>query len=401
MTSFDVVVVGNGALGSAVARALGQRDDRLRVAVVGPGARPRSASKAAGAMLGRFGEVTRQLRETEAGREKLALCRRAGELWPSWLASLDEDLPPSDRVPRGSGTFIVAAPGETESLSAIEAELLDHGERYERSERSLFIPNEAFIDATRLLEAYERASRAEIFSLEARRLRIDHGRVSGVELDDGSVLTASLVLLAAGVDTQRLLDPLPIARRIPAIYSGAGTAVVIQPSAPLKFVVRSATRPLGGSLHVVPLAGGRAYLGATNEIRLEPIDRPIAADAEALLLQSAEEIDPAIRGAKVVELRSGNRPVSLDGWPLIGGTSIEGLFIACGTYRDGLFLSPCIAADLASVMIDRARVSSAFVPERAPISIDLPPEIRSLMERDPRALPEIESRLRALREEHG
>ena len=56
-----------------------------------------------------------------------------------------------------------------------------------------------------------------------------------------------------------------------------------------------------------------------------------------------EEINPNLYRSTPVWMRTGNRPVSADGFPLIGQTSWHGLFILSGTYRDGFHQSLVLA----------------------------------------------------------
>jgi glycine oxidase len=78
----DVVVVGNGVLGLSVAVETVARDPALRVAVVGPRARPGAASVAAGAMLDCSAEVTGRTGEHPTSQAKFAPAREAARLWP-------------------------------------------------------------------------------------------------------------------------------------------------------------------------------------------------------------------------------------------------------------------------------------------------------------------------------
>ncbi|MFB6612765.1 hypothetical protein ACFCV9_00830 [Streptomyces sp. NPDC056367] len=50
-------------------------------------------------------------------------------------------------------------------------------------------------------------------------------------------------------------------------------------------------------------------------------------------------------------LHHGNRPLGLDGHPVIGPTTREGLWGAGGTHRDGLHVSPLIATALAQALL--------------------------------------------------
>ena len=65
-----------------------------------------------------------------------------------------------------------------------------------------------------------------------------------------------------------------------------------------------------------------------------------------------------------IEVRAGNRPVSLDSYPVIGWTTCPNLYCLSGTYRDGFFASPAIARHVGCV---RAH-SIAMEPDPAPTS---------------------------------
>jgi hypothetical protein len=68
-------------------------------------------------------------------------------------------------------------------------------------------------------------------------------------------------------------------------------------------------------------------------------------------------------------IRTGNRPVTLDGFPHLGETkSYLGLYILTGTYRDGFLQAPYLAKNAAVEILEHTRVfNEAFVPERLPI----------------------------------
>src|SRR5690606_17565569 len=70
----------------------------------------------------------------------------------------------------------------------------------------------------------------------------------------------------------------------------------------------------------------------------------------------------------------GNRPVSLDTFPIIGRTSLEGLSIVSGTYRDGLLLAPYIGEYLSYLLLGKSipegqyTAFNYFPAERFPIN---------------------------------
>ena len=359
---FDAVVVGNGVLGASAALALARAG--ASVARVGGAARRFAASTAAGAMLGCFAEVTAAHLASPAGRAKIALAVEATARWAPWLASLGMTLP-------ASGTSVVDS---DEALAPIEEAARMHHARFERggvpSARRLHLPDERWVDAPLLLarldEAFVRAG-GVVVDDEVTRVDADE-RVGGVTLASGSVLASPRVLLAAGAKTQPLLDAFPaLARRIPRITAGFGEAVVVETRGVFDGVLRTANRPDGSSLHLVPRGPHTVYVGATNVALASP---RAAADGDdetdALLRRFAACFADVLEVARVVARYAGNRPMSADGTPVAGATSLDGLFVLTGTQRDGLHLSPLLAEAIAATMLGAepdARLRP-FAPER-------------------------------------
>ena len=89
-------------------------------------------------------------------------------------------------------------------------------------------------------------------------------------------------------------------------------------------------------------------------------------ETDALLRRFAACFADVLEVARVVARYAGNRPMSADGAPVAGATSLEGLFVLTGTQRDGLHLSPLLAEAIAATMFgaepdERLR---PFAPER-------------------------------------
>jgi glycine oxidase len=84
-----------------------------------------------------------------------------------------------------------------------------------------------------------------------------------------------------------------------------------------------------------------------------------------LLECAMEQINPALYRSTPIVTRTGNRPVAADGFPLIGATSWDGLFILSGTYRDGFHQSPVLARIMADEILGAAPTwEHGFHPER-------------------------------------
>src|SRR5450756_1586799 len=71
------------------------------------------------------------------------------------------------------------------------------------------------------------------------------------------------------------------------------------------------------------------------------------------LLRDARAVIPAIDEYELIETTTGLRPGSPDNAPLIGRTSMEGLFMATVLYRDGIRLGRVAADAVGSLLLGR------------------------------------------------
>ncbi|WP_017608949.1 peptide chain release factor N(5)-glutamine methyltransferase [Nocardiopsis xinjiangensis] len=392
---FDTIVVGNGALGSSLAVELAERG--ARVALVGRAHRPYAASTAAGAMLGCFGEVTTSLLGNEYGRTKFSLDLAAKDIWPEWLERISTDDSDGRDILTAKGTTVLlntvgTGAIDSDNFEAIRSALEANGEPHEnvdpddvewldpdpnsRPLRALHIPGEHAVDSGRLLHRLTAvAQRLEVSLVDAQATKVlnDGGQAQGVELEDGRVLHAPKVVLASGVGSQELVDSVDgLGECIPRLVSGYGVSALVttddgtQPES----VIRTPNRAFACGLHVVPRSMARVYVGATNIINPRPMADPVMRDLLFLLECSHRQIRRNLWSSSVVDVKVGNRPVSLDGFPLLGETPLTGLWMMTGTYRDGLFLSPLLARDFADRLNGTAAGLDleAFAPERAPLT---------------------------------
>ncbi|BAJ25889.1 MULTISPECIES: FAD-dependent oxidoreductase [Kitasatospora] len=394
--AFDVVVVGNGVLGMSLAVVLLRRG--ARVAVVGDGNRPLAASTASGAMNGCFGEVTATTTATAHGRARLEMDVLAARLWDDWLAGLEEDGGATVRCARGTlvihNTIGMAEIDDT-AMTAIRAALELHGEPFEsvdpteavpwldpqptaRPLAGLFLPREHGVDSGALLKVLHRAVvRLGGVLVPEHAVRVVHGagRAGGIALADGTVLAGDRVVLAAGVGTQALMDSLPpeVSAPVPRLISGFGVSVVLSngpAAAPPDCVVRTPNRSFGCGLHTVPRGPDRVYVGATNTTRPRPGSDPSVRDLAFLLDCAARQLRRDLWFSDITATRVGNRPMTLDGHPLLGETLLPGLWLMTGTFRDGLHTSPLLASRLADRILDGTPPTpemDLFRPTRPPI----------------------------------
>lgn len=364
----DVLVVGDGVLGLTITREVA-RSGRS-VLCVGRGAHtPGTASTAAGAMLGAIGEVTAS--DDPAAEVELAFRVRSADLWRRWLPELIDEL--GATVPHGSGTVMfatlvnhrdrdnlaaarsaaqrVGAP--TESLDPRDVPGLRPARGHEAVE-ALFLPEEGHVDSGALLDGLARSIRAMTHAdlLEATVTGVHAGGHPSVDLSDGQRIEAGVVVLAAGVGCADLLPPEARgggaeAGGVAPLLPGKGVSMVLT-DLPTEFpyVLRTPNRDFACGTHVVPRPDGRLYLGATNRVSSTPgvVGGVTPGELHALLHSGLHELHVGLRTSTVAEVRHGLRPLTLDGAPLLGPTAAEGVWIATGTYRNGILMAPHMAA---------------------------------------------------------
>src|SRR5579862_6276506 len=106
-STYDVIIVGNGIIGTSTAFCLKMHDPLLRVALIGPASRLNGATPAAGAMLGCYGEVTETTLHSHPATVKLEMAIKSTALWPHWIEIINSYLPNSERLSINHGTFVI------------------------------------------------------------------------------------------------------------------------------------------------------------------------------------------------------------------------------------------------------------------------------------------------------
>lgn len=366
----DVVVVGAGVVGAAVARALVRR--RLEVAVVDPGRREERASWAAGGMLSPLGEAD------EPG-PFLDLALRSLALYPSFVAELEPDA--EDPVGfRMCGKVHVARSADEERslrdryawqsaaghpVEWVDGDLLRHRlpELAPSVRSGLLLESDGTVDNRRLGDALRRSARADGCRWVEGRVRgLLHadGRVTGVELTGGERLWTERVVVAAGAwsgHLDGLPTPLPVRPVRGQMIAFAGAAEL------LPRVVESAGAYLiprfdAGSTVAPPLV-----VGATVEEG--GFDRSDDPQAVERLRREAAALLPALAGTAPSATWVGLRPGTPDELPILGADDrIEGLFHATGHYRNGILLAPVTAELLERAICDDGDVPAPFRPGR-------------------------------------
>ena len=187
-------------------------------------------------------------------------------------------------------------------------------------------------------------------------------RAAGVTLADGTVLEADNVVLAAGAWSGSV-PGLPL-HATPTVRPVKGQTLRVRLPGPprLTRVVRGAVK--GFPIYLVPRLDGEIVIGATSEE--VGFDLTPRAGAVYELLRDAQSVFPELGEAELVDVSTGLRPGSPDNAPLIGQSGLDGLVHATGHYRNGILLTPVTADAVAALICDGALPDnlSPFAPSR-------------------------------------
>jgi glycine/D-amino acid oxidase-like deaminating enzyme len=170
-------------------------------------------------------------------------------------------------------------------------------------------------------------------------VNLSDGRVSGVATAKTS-FPAPLVVNCAGAWSSQV-GPYPVPTRP---RKGQMLCVTMPSRNFLRHVVRSP------EVYLIPRSDGRMLIGATVED--VGYDKRVDPATIQRLRQSALNLMPGLREARMLEDWAGLRPGTPDDLPILGATPISGYFVATGHFRDGILLAPITARLMAQVIVD-------------------------------------------------
>jgi glycine oxidase len=347
----DVVVVGGGVIGTAIAwrAALAGLD----VVLVDP-EHGDAASLVAAGMLAPVSESL--FGEGALLRVNLLAVRR----FPSFAAELEEVTGHHVGLRREGTLAIAYDPGDYAALmrltafrrsAGLEAEELDS--RACRKLEPFLAPDvhggvlfagDWSVDNRRYVAALREAmTAAKVRTVRDRVLevRVRDGHARGVRLADGGDIGSDHVVVAAGCWSAMvggLPQPLraavrPVKGQLLRLRHPEGMPLV------LSHTIRATVR--GAEVYLVPRADGEVIVGATQEERGQ--DRTVTAGAVHDLLHDAMSVLPVTSELILAETCGGLRPGTLDNGPVVGGFGVGGLLLATGHYRNGILMSPVTA----------------------------------------------------------
>jgi glycine oxidase len=362
--SADVVVVGGGLIGCSLAAELAGRG--LTTVVV---ERAEPGGEASGAAAGMLSP------QADAAEHSpfFDLALESRELYPDWARQASEETGVDTGyrrtglirvLPAGPQGDSARAPTRWQRARGLRVDELACEElpreiavRLAPDVRSvLFFPDEAVVDprrATRAawLLAERRGVRVET-GTSVRRFMLERGACRGVETDSGTIASRAVVDAAGAWAAFDGSLPVPV----PVVPVRGQIVEIRLGGRPLQTVLSSE------EVYLVPREDGTALIGST----LEHVGfrKEVTAGAIRQLLDAAARLCPEVTSARFVTAWAGLRPGTPDGWPLLGESGVEGLFLATGHFRNGILLAPATARHMADLMTGRP------APELSPFSVD-------------------------------
>ncbi len=356
----DIIVVGAGVIGCAIAHELARRGASVEVVderLAGMGATQASAG------------VLAPFIEADEGSPLLDLAVRSLDVYDEFVERTIAASGIAIRY-RRTGTIDVAMDdselyalqktAETLSARGVPALMLDAANvRAEEPHLGtgavggLLVDAHGFVgasDLTRGLAAAARHAGAQVVE-QSRVRRISRRRGDMIVDTDRGSLTCNAVVLAAGswsgeIAIDGVADRVPVRPVRGQLLSLAWTGT------PLRRVTWSRR------CYMVPWEEGTVLVGATVEEA--GFDERATVAGVRDLLDAACEVTPHAWAASFRGARVGLRPATPDGLPVIGAsTAAPSLMYATGHYRNGVLLAPLTASLVADAMLDK-RVDAAL-----------------------------------------
>lgn len=358
----DVIVIGSGIIGCAVAYELARRGASVDIVderPVGMG-----ATQASAGMLAPY-------HEAREGSPLLPLAIRSLDLYDEFIGRVSTDS--GLRVAyRRTGTLDVAtddvelrrlrAAADVLSRRGVAATLLDadltrHEEPHLAPDVAggLLIETHGFVAALDLARALAVAARHRGAQLlePCRVRRISRSGDDVVVETDHGHLSAGAVVLAAG-SWSSAIDIDGPASRVP-VRPVRGQLLHLAWSGPtLRRVAWS------GRCYLVPWDDGTLLVGATTEEA--GFDERATVAAVRDLIEAACDVVPHAWNAAFLSAHVGFRPATPDDLPVIGPSRVvPNLVYATGHYRNGVLLAP-VTADVVADAVLASKLDPALAP---------------------------------------
>lgn len=218
-----------------------------------------------------------------------------------------------------------------------------------------YFPKDAQVDNINLTRAYAKGAQKQgarfLQGHTVNRLLIEKRKAMGVRTASGKIYRAPIIVNTCGA-WAGFDRALPF--RVP-VFPVKGQILTFKfRKLPFQTPVISPD-----AAYCVPRERNRLLVGTTAEFRRA--DKKVTRKGIRQILSSVSKFTSCLEGQKVYEQWAGLRPCAPDHLPILGKTSIRGLYIATGHFRDGILLAP-ITAKLMAEFIVSGKSSISLTP---------------------------------------
>jgi glycerol-3-phosphate dehydrogenase len=379
--SFDVVIVGGGVVGSAIAMRLSLTTARTCLLEA-------AGDLAEGASKGNSG-IAECGYDTTPGSLETRLIRASSPRWEDMAARLDVPFKrlgslsvaitdeEADRLP--DLLEVARANGVTAEILSAEAARRLEPMISPACRGALHLPEEGIIDPLRLTFGY-----AELAALNGASVRVS-SPVTGFEKDEGRLTTvltpagrisARFVVNAAGVqaDTISALAGGEAFRMWPR--KGQFWILDREFGARLQHLIVAVPTPTTRGVLVVPTTNGSVLLGPTAEDLEDRYDRATAPDTLSRVFEKARALVPAVSLEYAIKTFAGVRPASDPVYRIKRDPGVPNLIQAAAIRSTGVSSSPAVA----DMVLDLLRHAGLDARDRDDAKTSIPRVPRLLFE---------------------
>ena len=358
MTRYDVVVLGGGIIGAAIAEELARSDKR--VCLIERGTIGCEASKAAAGIL----SAQMDLEHPDAFFE---LCQASRTLYPSWVAHLERRAHRSVDYHVDGILYLALTDTGVRQMEARQHWQTRRGFRVERwspqevarrepnaTEKiraGFFFPTEAQLDNVKLMDALSVACRRAGVTVwertQVRRVLTHRGAIVGVETSRQTCRAPIVVnCLGSWAPLVSRSSGLGMRSRTPLVVPARGQMLAFAaPTRLFHHVVMSE------AAYGVQRRDGRLIVGSTVEF--VGFEKRLTGDGMRAILSGFHRMvrEKVLDRCAFQDAWVGLRPCSRDRLPILGETSVKGLYVAIGHFRHGILLAPVTAKLIAELIL--------------------------------------------------
>ncbi len=350
----DVVVIGGGVIGCAIAYYLSKQGVDVTVLERGE-----IGGQASGAAAGIF-SLLKPLAKIDA-YNRLLLASRA--LFPALMVELEavSGIHPeyeqistlrTTRSPNPKMTTRLQRWAESCQNMGLQVQLLTEQEMRQLEPllspevcAATYIANEGQVSAPSLVAAYAQAATkcGATIQTHSEVAKINHTshRVQSVTTATGEVIVCNTLIIASGAWSASHGEWLNVV--LPVIPQRGQSLALQQTTPPLRHTI------LGYGVYLAPKQDGTVIVGATQEE--VGFDTRVTAGGLASLLDAAIKLVPALANCSVERIWAGLRPKTPDNYPILGKvTSWENVIVATGHNSFGMLLSAVTGQTIAELV---------------------------------------------------